>query len=914
MIDYNEDWLFATVFRLDGSVALRSTLFALPAVLFSLLLMYMDEFVEDFRDDMGLANLASSQIWNASTVVLVFLLGFRARQGLARFWEGTGLLHQMRGEWFDTVSNCVTFSISARPSRPQEVMTFRHTLVRLMSLCHGSALEEISGDVVELRVIDVMGLDSTTLHHLWECSEVHKFNRVEVCLHLLQTLITKALDDGVLKIPPPILSRVYQTISRGFVNLLNTKKITDTKFPFPFAQIIAHFLLLHLIMSPALITASVPHKVFAPILTFLAVFSMFALNFISIELENPFGLDANDLPLSEFQKEMNDCLLMLLHPNTDLVSGLDPKGITSFKQLYEEINPSDPEESKQRGKRLWSVREMAKVAHDEDEEDDTGDRTSIDGAQVGPQPQQVQLPAVPTSEPVPLNPEPKVEDLAPMLAKSMEEFNQSLKQWTSMLQSQVADVNKVYKALSVCGERLPRLMQAAEAENENAAASKPNGFTCAKIMNWAAGKVNQEPHPSMSKSKALNQKGCDDGAPITAFLLAWLLPLATLAQAVLVNQYFWHSLRLGAIVRGAMAAALFRSAFQVMLLFLKHPQTQQHFCQTCVSSGSAKPSWLKIWLTRVNLIASFEDAQATLKVVRLTGRTGPLDGALALLVARREGAWVVRPMGSRSVVPVKKEQLRVARSLSHAALLGLVLATVISVLLVAVALQAGPNSKLRAAVPIASLAWYLATLSSCYWLHAPLLADGVLVPAISEMGISASGRFMYQVGFGFCGFLLAITLLQVHLLFNKYHPGLGCTGLYSGLLASAGISLQGVCTLRLQFGLETLAHFLGAMITMVGAVSHATACNEWFDALPTNSPLLRTGWHGLGLWIRRNLFQQANSHGMMMMFGVPLLLQIGKILGFFAELNVVENCMGILQWLLVASIASFFCSYAFDLL
>jgi predicted membrane chloride channel (bestrophin family) len=28
---------------------------------------------------------------------------------------------------------------------------------------------------------------------------------------------------------------------------------------------------------------------------------MFALNFISIELENPFGLDANDLPLPHFQ-------------------------------------------------------------------------------------------------------------------------------------------------------------------------------------------------------------------------------------------------------------------------------------------------------------------------------------------------------------------------------------------------------------------------------------------------------------------------------------------------------------------------------------------------------------------------------------------------------------------------------------
>ena len=26
-----------------------------------------------------------------------------------------------------------------------------------------------------------------------------------------------------------------------------------------------------------------------------------------MELENPFGLDANDLPLEHFQQEMNDC-------------------------------------------------------------------------------------------------------------------------------------------------------------------------------------------------------------------------------------------------------------------------------------------------------------------------------------------------------------------------------------------------------------------------------------------------------------------------------------------------------------------------------------------------------------------------------------------------------------------------------
>merc|ERR1711964_132930 len=123
----------------------------------------------------------------------------------------------------------------------------------------------------------------------------------EVLLHLLQSLITNAHEIGVLKIPPPILSRVYQTISRGYVNLLNTKKITDTKFPFPFVHLITFLLMLNMILTPLILTVTVSNKFFAPLLSFIPIFSLFSLNFISIELENPFGLDDNDLPLEEFQ-------------------------------------------------------------------------------------------------------------------------------------------------------------------------------------------------------------------------------------------------------------------------------------------------------------------------------------------------------------------------------------------------------------------------------------------------------------------------------------------------------------------------------------------------------------------------------------------------------------------------------------
>ncbi|CAJ1372580.1 unnamed protein product [Effrenium voratum] len=154
----------------------------------------------------------------------------RSRAAMERFWEGTGLLHQMRGEWFDAVSCCVTFSRGSRGPRYEDTMRFRHCIVRLMSLCHGSALEEIGGEEADFcETIDRMGLDSGTLGHLKDCQQVYKFNRVEVLLHMIQSLITQNLENGVLKVQPPILSRVYQTLSRGFVNLLNAKKIADTR-------------------------------------------------------------------------------------------------------------------------------------------------------------------------------------------------------------------------------------------------------------------------------------------------------------------------------------------------------------------------------------------------------------------------------------------------------------------------------------------------------------------------------------------------------------------------------------------------------------------------------------------------------------------------------------------------------------
>jgi predicted membrane chloride channel (bestrophin family) len=433
MIDYDEDWLFLLIFRYRGSVAQKAALFALPAAALAMLLCLLgdiadatnQEWLRTFREDIGVDTIRASQLWTASTAVLVLVLQMRTNRAISRFWEGTGLLHQMRGEWFDSVSCCVTFSHVAKSTLPDKVMDFRHTIVRLMSLCHAMALAEISQMDRHPVAIDFQGLENGTLQHLRLCRTKYGFNRVEVLLHMTQTLIVTALDSGVLKIPPPILSRVFQTLSRGFVNLLNAKKITDTRFPFPYAQLLSVLLFCHMIMTPVMISNLIENWVWAGIFTFVPLFGMFSLNYVAIELENPFGDDDNDLPMLEFQQEMNNCLLMLLEDHADLVAGTSNRCVRDFKSLQRTMHKKHENDSELRRlsseTRLFQSKEEVVDEFELQVEDEQADESKAKGADAaaggaaaGTSPAQVAR---------------RLENLETMLKKSVDAVEKTFEQW-----------------------------------------------------------------------------------------------------------------------------------------------------------------------------------------------------------------------------------------------------------------------------------------------------------------------------------------------------------------------------------------------------------------------------------------------------------------------------------------------------
>ncbi|CAE7910058.1 unnamed protein product [Symbiodinium microadriaticum] len=289
---------------------LPALLLALPSLLFTILLYFVDR-------EVSLEKISIGDVWSGLTVTLSILIGFRTQQALERFWEGTSLLHQMRGEYFDSVSCLVSFSQSALESKPAEVLQFRQTLVRLVSHMHESALDEIAGCRDRFPTIDKCSLDDETLRFVATCQDKYGWNRVLSLQHMIQVLITHHIHTGMLDIPPPILSRVYQTLSRGLVNLLNAVKIKDTSFPFPWAQMITCLLAVHTVYTPFIIVSITTSLYWALPVSFVPIFGMIALNLVASELEMPFGTDENDLPLHHFQREMNQGLLLLLHERSD---------------------------------------------------------------------------------------------------------------------------------------------------------------------------------------------------------------------------------------------------------------------------------------------------------------------------------------------------------------------------------------------------------------------------------------------------------------------------------------------------------------------------------------------------------------------------------------------------------------------
>eukprot|EP00929_Paragymnodinium_shiwhaense_P041297 TRINITY_DN21467_c0_g3_i1.p1 TRINITY_DN21467_c0_g3~~TRINITY_DN21467_c0_g3_i1.p1 ORF type:complete len:558 (+),score=68.22 TRINITY_DN21467_c0_g3_i1:402-2075(+) len=326
------------------------------------------------------------------SVAMAFLLVFRTQIAYSRLWDAISCLQRLRGTWVNCVSSCIAFC-TADVSKTAEVEKFKQQLVRLMSLLYCSAMTSVCQQQRQYEVVDFEGLEESSL--TWLATQP---NQCEVVLQWIQRLITEKQAAGLFVAPAPILSRVFQDLGNGMLELNDARRIKLVPFPFPYSQIISIVLCLHMFFGVVVAGYTTQSPMAAFCYCFMSSFVFWSVNYIAIEIERPYGDDANDLPLADLTAYMNSALVNLLQreaqrpplyqiDTTDDSAGqqrckrrewrvtswarrADPGSVDESVRVWSESKPSKGERRSRRSSSIFGWRGSLPDIVEEDNEDD----------------------------------------------------------------------------------------------------------------------------------------------------------------------------------------------------------------------------------------------------------------------------------------------------------------------------------------------------------------------------------------------------------------------------------------------------------------------------------------------------------------------------------------------------------------
>jgi predicted membrane chloride channel (bestrophin family) len=255
---------------------------------------------------------SSDSAYASFTLFLSLVFAFRTGQAYNRFWEGVGLVHGMIGDWYDAASSIVAFCDHSQLDR-LSIRTFQHLIVRLFSLQTALILSELEGTedgqgtAMTYNLVDIQGIDTNTLQLI-----IHGDNRPEIVFQKIQRLIVHHMKSGVLSVPAPILTRVFQEMGSGMLKYHEAVKLSHVPFPWPYRVLTEILLMIHLILSPILMARWASTPGWAAFLAGGQIFIMWSLAALNKELDNPFKQSGNDLDCEYIQHEINIRLVRLL--------------------------------------------------------------------------------------------------------------------------------------------------------------------------------------------------------------------------------------------------------------------------------------------------------------------------------------------------------------------------------------------------------------------------------------------------------------------------------------------------------------------------------------------------------------------------------------------------------------------------
>lgn len=213
-------------------------------------------------------------------IALGLLLVFRTNASYDRFWEGRRLFGTMVNRCRDLTRQVVAYIDGAELAQTREHL--RHLVCAYFRLCGRTLRDETELEPLAPLLDDRERAALEGVKH-----------RAPVCLAWITTELTRLARQG--KLTEQQLLAMDQNITTLQDSLGGCERILRTPVPFAYAQHIKIFVVLFCFTAPFAIADAM--KWWTPLGGFLLAFALLGVDEIGVEIEDPFGYDANDLPV-----------------------------------------------------------------------------------------------------------------------------------------------------------------------------------------------------------------------------------------------------------------------------------------------------------------------------------------------------------------------------------------------------------------------------------------------------------------------------------------------------------------------------------------------------------------------------------------------------------------------------------------
>lgn len=282
---YNsKDWV-----QLIFSISKSDTLFKLAPMigfvfLFSLGVVYVELHIFEIDEDSWLRNLP--QMHSLLSFVISLLLVFRTNTAYDRWWEG-------RKQWGELVNNSRNLALKiAGMIDPADEVT-RRFFKRTIPVFSFSLKDHLQSRVTEYSLHDDVDRDLSPKLNI----EKHVPNQIAM---IMFGKVNQLYKSG--KITGDQLIILNGEIS-SFTNICGAcERIKNTPIPYSYSSFIRKFIMIYTLTLPMGYAFTVGYLA-APLVAFI-FYVLASLELIAEEIEEPFGNDANDLPMEKISENI----------------------------------------------------------------------------------------------------------------------------------------------------------------------------------------------------------------------------------------------------------------------------------------------------------------------------------------------------------------------------------------------------------------------------------------------------------------------------------------------------------------------------------------------------------------------------------------------------------------------------------